>query len=168
MKRCSSKVVALSGVLAALGIIIMCLGGMIPVATYVCPTLCAVLCFFVYRFCGTKIAWMWYVAVSVLAVLLGPDKEAAAVFLFLGYYPIIKPALDRAVCSIIWKLLLFNGAAAILFYFQMLLFGVQTVLSEYTGAGIALLCIYLILANVTFFLLDMLLKRLANRVFGSS
>ena len=75
--------------MAALAVVIMCMGGIIPMATYVCPMLCSLLLAVVLRLTGRRIAWAWYAAVSLLSLLLGPDKEAAAVFVFLGYYPII-------------------------------------------------------------------------------
>ena len=43
MGRNGAKSVALGGVMAALAVVIMCMGGIIPLATYVCPMLCAVL-----------------------------------------------------------------------------------------------------------------------------
>ena len=85
----------MGGVFAALAVVIMNLGGLIPMATYVCPTLCMVILSFVHMACGRRIAWSWYAAVSILSLLMSPDKEAAAVFAFLGYYPILKPVFDR-------------------------------------------------------------------------
>ena len=85
--------IALGGVLAALAVVIMSLGGLIPVMTYVSPMLCALLLKIVLELCGVRIAWAWYGAVALLAALLSADKEAAAVFIFLGYYPIVKPQL---------------------------------------------------------------------------
>ena len=108
MKGSFSRTIALSGILAALAIVIMCLGGLIPVATYVCPVLCALICFIVLRFCGKRIAWTWYAAVAILSILVGPDKEAAFVFVFLGFYPIIKPFFDRCPLCIFLKTLYFN------------------------------------------------------------
>lgn len=95
-KRTPAGVVALGGVLAALAVVIMSMGTLIPVATYVCPMLCAILLQVVLKTCGSRIAWAWYGAVAVLSLLLAPDKEAAAVFAFIGYYPILKPQLDRS------------------------------------------------------------------------
>ena len=43
MRNGSAKKIALSGMLAALAMVIMCMGGLIPVATYVCPMLCCVI-----------------------------------------------------------------------------------------------------------------------------
>ena len=80
MGRNGAKSVALGGVMAALAVVIMCMGGIIPLATYVCPMLCAVLLAAVLRLTGRRIGWAWYGAVSLLSLLLGPDKEAAAVF----------------------------------------------------------------------------------------
>lgn len=164
MKKHPSKVTALGGILAALAIVIMCLGGLIPFATYVCPMLCALLCFTVFRFCGRRIAWTWYAAVAILSVLIGPDKEAAMVFLFVGYYPIIKPRLDCVPFAVLWKLLLFNISAVLVFAVQLLLFGVQMVMAEYAGIGAIWLIVFLLLGNVAFFLLDMLLNRLSRKI----
>lgn len=93
-KQTQASSVALGGVLAAAAVVIMCMGGLIPVATFVCPMLCMLLQAVVLNQCGPRMAWAWYGAVAVLSLLMGPDKEAAAVFVFLGYYPIVKPRLD--------------------------------------------------------------------------
>ena len=72
--------VALGGILAALAVVIMTVGGVIPIATYTVPALCTMLLNVVQMTCGKRIAWAWYGAVSILGLLLGPDKEAAAIF----------------------------------------------------------------------------------------
>ncbi len=156
--------VALGGVLAALAVVIMTLGGMIPVATYVCPMLCSLLLFAVIRSCGNRIAWTWYCAVSVLSLLLSPDKEAAMVFLLLGYYPIVQPFLDRKPLKWLWKAVLFNGAAALLYLVLIYVFGMQQVLTEFRELGLAGLVITLVLGNICFFLLDRLLHILKNKL----
>ena len=84
MRNGSAKAIALGGVTAALGLVIMCMGGLIPVATYVCPMLCAIILSFILHLCGSRIAGAWYGVVAILSILLGPDKEAAAIFLALG------------------------------------------------------------------------------------
>ena len=101
-KQSPAYVVALGGVLAALAVVVMSMGTIIPVATYVCPMICAVLLQVVFKTCGPRIAWAWYGAVAVLSALMAPDKEAAAVFAFLGYYPIVKPRLDRRKLPWLW------------------------------------------------------------------
>ncbi len=158
MKRNQAKQIAMGGVFAALALVIMCLGGLIPVATFVCPMLCALLVKLILLLCGERIAWAWYGAVSILSVLLGPDKEAAAIFLFLGYYPIVKPWLDGRKLQWLWKLLLFNCSIGIMYGILVRLLGMEQIAAEYAGMGTAMLLVMLALGNVTFFLLDRLLE----------
>lgn len=148
---------ALGGVLAALAVVVMSMGTLIPVATYVCPMLCTVLLQVVLKTCGSRIAWAWYGAVAVLSMLLAPDKEAAAVFVFLGYYPIVKPRLDRRKGKWLWKLLLFNGATLLMYWILMQLFGIEQMLSDFAEMGTAMTALTLLLGNITFFMLDCLL-----------
>ena len=158
-KNTPAKQVALGGVLAAVAVVIMGLGTIIPVATYVCPMLCAMLLQLVLKICGRRMAWAWFGAVAVLSALLAPDKEAAAVFAFLGYYPIVKPWLDRRHLPWLWKAVLFNGATAVLYWLLMAVLGMEQLAAEFSAMGIGMLVACLILGNVTFFLLDRLLTR---------
>lgn len=148
---------ALGGMLAALAVVMMSLGTIIPVATYVCPMLCALLLQGVLKTCGSRVAWAWYGAVALLSVLLAPDKEAAGVFLFLGYYPIVKPALDRKKGKWLWKGLLFNGSVCLLYFLLLRLLGLKQLTQEWSDMSVGMLAVLLILGNVTFFLLDRLL-----------
>ena len=148
---------ALGGMLAALAVVMMSLGTVIPVTTYVCPMLCALLLQGVLKTCGSRIAWAWYGAVALLSVLLAPDKEAAGVFVFLGYYPIVKPALDRKKGKWLWKGLLFNGSVCLLYFLLLRLLGLKQLTQEWSDMSVGMLAVLLILGNVTFFLLDRLL-----------
>ncbi len=145
--------------MAALAIVIMSLGGLIPVATFVCPVLCMMILAFVLKMCGSRIAWAWYGAVSILSILLGPDKEAAAVFVFLGFYPILKPRLDGKKLCLFLKLLFFNAAILVMYGILIRLFGMEQIASEYREMGIVMTGIMLVLGNITFFLLDKVLTR---------
>ena len=156
-KRTPAANVALGGVMAALAMVIMSMGTLIPVATYVCPMLCAVLLQMVLKTCGQRIAWAWYGAVAILSLLLAPDKEAAAVFAFLGYYPIVKPKLDRLKGKRLWKTLLFNVSTLVMYWLLMHIFGLDQIASDFEEMGAVMTVIMLILGNVTFFLLDRLL-----------
>ena len=135
----------------------MCLGTLIPVGTYACPMVCAMVLQMVLKTCGSRIAWAWYGAVALLGLLLAPDKEAAAVFVFLGYYPIVKPKLDRKKLPWLWKGLLFNASVLALYWLLLRLFGMEQLVSEFRELGAAMTAVLLILGNVTFFLLDKLL-----------
>ena len=149
----------MGGVFAALAVVIMNLGGLIPVATYVCPAICMVILSFVHMACGTKIAWTWYAAVSILSLLMSPDKEAAAVYLALGHYPILKPKLDALKGTWLWKLLFFNAVTLVTYWLLLHLLGFEQLAAEFSEMGVLLTAVMLLLGNVTFFLLDKLLGK---------
>ena len=158
--------VALGGVLAALAAVIMGVLTWIPVATFVCPMLCMLMLRVVCEQCGRRIGWAWYGAVCILSLLFSPDKEAAAVFLFLGYYPIVKPQMDRLPLPWLWKGLLFNISTAAMYVLLLQVFGLASLAAEYKRMGSVLLIISLILGNLTFFLLDRLLGMKGRKKHG--
>lgn len=166
MRRNSARNVALGGVMAALALVIMCLGTVIPVATFVCPMLCAILLTVVLRITGARIAWAWYGAVAVLSLLLAPDKEAAAVFVFFGYYPIVKPWIDKRRFSFIWKLVLFNTSILAMYSLLIYLLGMEHIVEDFAEIGAIMTVITLILGNVTLFMLDVILGRIGSRTHG--
>ena len=157
---------ALGGVLGAAAVVMMCLGGLIPMATFVCPVLCMVLLCVVMGSCGKRIAFAWYSMVTLLSLLLCPDKEAAAVFAFLGFYPIIKPSIDTRRLSWLYKLILFNGIICLMYTLLMYLFGMDRLITEFQELGTALTVVTLILGNIVFFLLDKVLLRIQKVKHG--
>ena len=166
MKRNSAQKIALGGLMAALAIVIMCLGGLIPFATFVCPMLCCMITKVVLSMCGKRIAWAWYGAVAILSVLMAPDKEAAAVFVFLGYYPIVKPWMDKQRLSWLWKGLLFNCAILLMYWLLIHILGLSEIANDYEEAGTVMTIVMLLLGNVTFFMLDLVLGRRLMRRHG--
>ena len=163
MRNTPARVIALGGMMAALAVVTMSLGGLIPVATFVCPVISMVLESFVLKMCGRRIAWAWYGAVAILSLLLGPDKEAAAVFLFLGYYPILKPALDRKKLGFLLKTLLFNAAVLVMYWLLIRILGMEQIAAEYAQLGTVMTAVMLVLGNVTFWLLDRALTIFAKK-----
>ena len=149
MKRTTSKEMALCGVLAALALTVMILGGMFPAASYCCPVLACILLVPVVETCGRRIAWAWYGAVALLSCLLCPDPEAAALFLFLGYYPIIKGPLD-----------LFLVACALMYTALLFVLSLEQVAETFRQEAPWMLAVGLALGILTFFLTDFLLTRL--------
>ena len=107
--------------------------------------------------CGHRVAWAWYGAVAILSLLLGPDKEAGAVFVALGYYPVIKPILDTLRLKWLWKALLFNAVILVLYWLLLNIFGIAQIVEEFEEMGTVMTLVTLALGNVTFFLTDRLL-----------
>ena len=157
--RTEARKIAFGGMFAALAVVIMSLGGLIPVATFTCPMLCMLLLAFVTRMCGNRIGWAWYGVVAVLSLLLGPDKEAASVFVFLGFYPIVKPRFDRLRFAVIPKLALFNVLILTMYALLIRLFGMNQIAAEFAEVGQVLTVVMLLLGNVIFLLLDWVLTR---------
>lgn len=163
MKTTPASQISFGGVMAALALVIMNLVGLIPVATYVCPALCMIILSVVLKLCGRRIAWAWYGAVAILSLLLAPDREAAAVFLVLGYYPILKPALDQLRFGKFLKLLLFNNVILLMYWLLIRLLGMEQLAKEYLEMGILMTLVTLILGNMVFFMLDRILSRVAAK-----
>lgn len=162
MRNTPARKIAFGGMFAALAMVIMNIGSLIPVATFVCPVLCMLILAFVTRMCGDRIGWAWYGAVGLLSVIMAPDKEAAAVFAFLGFYPIVKPKLERIRFGLILKLMLFNGLILVMYALLIRVFGMAQIAAEYRELGTVMTVVTLVLGNVTFLLLDKVLTRFSK------
>ena len=162
MRNTPAKQIAFGGIFAALALVIMNLGSLIPIATYVCPMLCMLILAFVTKMCGKRIGWAWYGAVAILSVLMAPDKEAAAVFVFLGFYPIVKPKFDKMRFPLIPKLALFNVLILLMYWLLLHLLGMEQIAAEFEEMGKILTGVMLLMGNVIFLLLDFALNRFAR------
>ena len=165
-KNTPASVIAFGGVMAALAVVIQWLGGIVTIATYVCPVVCILMMKLVLKVCGERIAWAWYGAVSILGLLLSPNLEAAAVFLFLGYYPIVKPKIEKSKFKWVLKLLLFNGAILLMYWILGSVLGMEEVLEDVQTGGVIMFLVLMVLGNVTFFLVDLILTRGLRRRHG--
>ncbi len=162
MRKTPAGKIALGGVMASAAVVVMALGGLIPIATFVCPIICMTLLSFILKMCGRRIAWAWYGAVAILSLLVGPDKEAAGIFLFLGFYPIVKPGLERSRIAIVWKLLLFNSLILLMYWLLIHIMGMAELAQEYQDLGSVMTAVMLIMGNILFMLLDRALSRLSR------
>ena len=164
MRNNQTKRIALGGMLAAVAVVIMCLGGMIPIATYVCPMLCCLAQCIVLRYCGKRLGWGWFVIVCILSMMMCPDKEAAMVFISIGSYPLLKESVEKYRFSMILKLLFFNCAILLAYFVMIHLMGMQDIAQENLQLGMLGLTLLLVMGNVTFFLLDKLLDVLQRKL----
>lgn len=160
MSNLNVKSIALCGILAAVAVVIMCFGGLIPIATYSCPMLCTLICNVVLLSCGQRMAWTWYVAVCVLSLLLGPDREAATLFVFLGSYPCVKIHIDKLWLGLLWKILYLNAVTITSTLISIYILGLPDLKEEFSVLAFTGILVAIILANVTFLLLDILLNRM--------
>lgn len=161
-----SRRVALCGMMAALGVIAMLLGGVIPAMTYCAPAVAGLALLPVLYEYGRKWALSAYLAIAALSLILSADKESALLFAFLGYYPVLKVSLDRIKARplrILAKLGVFNLAIAAMGACMLYLFGMTEVMAEYAEMTRAMLILFILLANGTLLLYDVLLAIVFNR-----
>ncbi len=159
MKR--SKRMALTGMLCALAVVIMMLGGLVPLATFCCPALAGLMLIPIFVECGERMSWCAYVAIAALSLILCPDKEAALLLAFIGYYPILRWRLDQirgGALRVLAKLAVFNLAVVAMYALSILVLRMDQILAEYREMGIALTAACLLIGNVTLLLYDRLIK----------
>lgn len=159
-----SRQAALCGLLAALSVVILSLGSMIPLATFACPMLAMVCLLPAAGSCGPGPSLLVYAAVSALALLLCPDKEPACFYLFLGWYPSLRPWLERLprLLRIPVKCGLFTAAVTAMYTLLLFLFRMEAVIAEFASYSVLALTGLLLLGNVTFLLFDRALGTLAE------
>lgn len=152
---------------AALSVVLMFLTGILPFLTYAVPCMAGFLLIAVVIECGYQWAFLVYLAVSVLSLLLAPDKQAAMVFVFIGYYPVAKGLVERRFAKarlLAWalKFLIFNLSMVVVYWLLIYVLQMPDVMTEmgslgkYTGA-VTLAC-----GNVVFFVFDIALSRVVD------
>ncbi len=155
-----SKLTALCGMLTALSVVLMMSTSILPVLMYTLPLVTGVIVRLVEVLSSKKWAFGVYLSTSVLSLLLLTDKETALVYaLFFGYYPLIRATLEKLpkVLSWIVKLAVFNFSAVIIGFLGVWVFGVPV--EEYTELGKATIPVLLVLANIMFFMYDILISK---------
>ena len=154
----SAYPIALCSLLAALGVAVMLAAGLIPVLTYCSPLIAMIFLIPVLDEFGKGRAWMTWAVTAALSLMLCADKEAAFFYLFLGYYPIIKPFFDRLgkVAGRLAKLAFFALAFAVMYGLILFVLGLDI---DIEGPGF-MAVIYVCLIGVMM-LTDVTLGRMA-------
>lgn len=158
-----SWAMAYCGMAAAVCVVLMLLGAIIPVAMFIAPALAGFLIATVCVECGRKMAFTAYAAVSALCIFFVPDKEVSLIFVvLLGYYPLVKPWFDRRpkLLRPVFKLLLCNGAVLVLYGGLALLFPAGEISQELRTTAIAAAVATLLLGNAAFLLYDKALRNM--------
>ena len=168
-----TKKLTLGAVLAAIGVVLLTVGGLIEVLDLSMAALASFFCIFAVIEMGKGYPIMIYAATGILAVLIMPQSLSGWIYLlFFGYYPIVKEKLERLPRAVAWilKLLVFNVAItvyAVICYF--LFFGeLELLMNEFStlfgGMNIGGLLIFIVFAilNVVFVMYDFALTRLIS------
>ena len=162
--RQQTRELALASVLGALAVLFLFLGGVLPLALYACPLLASVCLLPVREECRASYQWCCFFAAAILGLLLGPDKEAPALYLFLGYYPLLQPKLDairRPALRWMAKLALAVVSVGTMYLVLLYVLGLTQVTEEFADTAPWLLWITAALGLVVFIVYDILLRRFA-------
>ena len=157
-----ARPLALCGLLSALAAALLILGGVLPGMVFCAPILAMGVLLPVLEEWGPKAAGTSYAAVSILALLLPANRETAFVYLFFGWYPILRPkiaALPSRPLRVLARLAVCNVTALLLYGLVLRLMGLTAELLEsawYFNAAL------LAAGNVVFLLTDSTLARLTN------
>ena len=152
--------VALGGIVAALCVALMFLTGVLPALYIAAPMVAGMLMIVLAQEVSESWAWLTYLAVSLLALIVTFDKEAALMFiLFFGYYPVLRPRLERIPGRLLrWTIrtVLFNIFLAIDWWLTVFVLGLPTFEDTLPGMYITLI----VTANLLFFFYDRILSRM--------
>lgn len=165
MKLQKSMSLAFCGLLGALMIVTMLLGNILPLTSVLCPAVAGFFLIPALRECGFSFSMMLFLAVSILSLLLLPDKEAALLFsLLLGLYPLCRPFINRishAPIRMITKFLFCNLMFAAIYFLLLFVFAPTVFAAEFSSYGMVAIGLLILFGNIGFFLYDLCLGRIS-------
>ena len=162
MTRMQSKSsrVALGGIVAALCVTVMFLTGVLPALYIAAPMGAGMLMLILVEEVSVSWAWLTYVAVSLLSLIVTFDKEAALMFvLFFGYYHILRLYLEKVPLKLLRfavKQALFNIFIVLDYWLTVYILGLPT----FEDTAPAMYVILIVSGNLLFILYDRLLSRM--------
>ena len=159
--RQQSRKVALCGVLCGLAVVVLLLGGLFSLAVYCAPLLAMAVLLPVLEEYGPGTAGAAYGAVAILALLLVPDRETALVYVFFGWYPLLRPriaALPSLPVRLVCRLGVCGLSMFLLYGVTIRLLGLTAVTEELGGGWLT--AALAARGCAVFLLLDLALGRL--------
>ena len=153
--RIATKRMASCAMITAPSVVLMLLGGILELGMYACPLFVSLSFIPIGEKYGRKYHVLLYAATALLCFFLVPNWEENLMFAgFFGWYPIVRPMLQKLPKLLCWlvKLMLFNGAVIAIEWLLMTLIAPEAM-------GGVLLWILLALGNVTFLAYDCLIPK---------
>ena len=147
------KMIAVCGIFSAAELVIIYLSSVFQMLDLVIALMTVAFTLVLLCEYGSKPAIAVYLAVSVLSMLIVPNKFTPLCYVFfIGIYPIIKPYFERLKkpFSIILKFVYFN-----VFYLAIYAICVKfALLDDIFAIGSAMFFVVIVLGNLAFFLCD--------------
>lgn len=155
-----TKLVAYSGMITALSVVLLFIGSISFSLGYVTPVISGYLMIFLIESVSYKSAFITYLSTSLISFLLLNDKETALFYvLFFGYYPIFRVYLSKIqskLISTVIKLIVFNVSMAIIQLLLVYIFNIS--FSNIFGTSGVIL--FALLLNLLFVLYDLTYDKL--------
>lgn len=157
MRKVSYRV-ALGGIVSALCLLCMFLAGIMPLFYLILPMAAGMLLMIIAEEVSMGWAWLTYLAVDILSLLITADKESALVFIMLfGHYPMVRLMIEKLKfkpLKYILKGLIFNVCAVSFFLVTVFIFGIDQMMTDMEELGRFGGAVFLILGNIVFWLYD--------------
>jgi len=165
MRERSSFKIALCGVLGSLSLVLLMGSSVMPLLDLSLAGAAGLVLIPVLFEVSAKWAMLLYAAVSVLGLLLVPNKEPVFLFIFvLGYFPVLKYKVDfkfkSKLLRLVCKLLAVNAGVLISYGLMIFAFGMQNVKDEFAAMGTLMLVVLVFLYNLTAVVYDMALTKI--------
>ena len=161
----SARKIALAGMMCALASVLMMMGGLIPLNTFVSPMLAGLVLVPIFVECGTKWGFMAYAVIAALSLMLCPDKESAMLFVFMGHYPLVRWKLDQIrsrALRILARLGIFNVCVGAMYAVLFFLLGMDQLMQEYREMGMVMTIACLVIGNICLLIYDRLIAMLTT------
>ena len=156
--RTSAKRIALCAMMSALGVVLMVLGAALELGVYACPLLVG-LCFVpIGKKFGIRYHIIVYAVTGILCLILVPNIEENLVFAaFFGWYPMVRPVLEKLpkIFSWVLKFLIFNAVIVAVEWLVITVFAPEAMPN-------VLLWTLLLLGNITFFVYDLAIPKITR------
>ena len=154
-----SRQMALCGLLTALAVVFMVLASAIGIGTFAGPLLAMIALLPLLEEYGSKIALAAYAAAAILGFLIAPELELSLVFAAFGWYPVLRPKLNRLTFRPVRLLIKVVICIAVILLLYGVLLALLGMTSDLANAAPLLNLFLLILGVFTFLLMDLALER---------
>jgi hypothetical protein len=102
VRKRSTRYLAVSAMLCALGVILLALGSLLQVLDISMAVIASLLVIFAVIELGGKYPYLVYAVTALLSMLLIPYRSAPLFYLcFMGYYPILKEKIEGRVSPVL-------------------------------------------------------------------
>lgn len=157
--RNSTYQIALCSILAAMAAALQFFGGAIFIGLYCCPMIASFLLIAAREECRKSLAWGCFITGAFLGMLLCPDKECSALYMFMGWYPLVQPAINKIgsrFLRIIIKALILIISISAMYALLIYVLGLWDIAAEFMSEAMWINIAMLVMGAVLFVMFDFL------------